>query len=194
MEMKNKMKKIMKWSFIVLFVLLIGVIIFLFVRSLYCANWFNSFTYDLDVSPFDVFNLIISSLVAISLGYYITKKLTEERFMKEFIIGDIAKVELELENIESILSANNVELSTIFNALNKLSHKIERIENTAKLIEFKSDEIKNLKLLYFQIFKIATNTDNSTRVNTIISNIELEPVYNDFSISLRKMVYMVNKI
>ena len=114
--------------------------------------------------------------------------------MKEFIIGDIAKVEMELENIESILSAQNVELSTIFNALNKLSHKIERIENTAKLINFESNEIKKLKSLYFQIFEIATNTDNSTRVNTIISNIQLEPVYNDFSISLRKMVYMVNKI
>jgi hypothetical protein len=194
MEVKNKMKKIMKWGIILLFVLLIGVSIFLFVRSLYSANWFNAFTYDLNVSPFDVFNLIISSFVAIGLGYYITKKLTEERFMKEFIIGDIAKVEMELENIESILSAQNVELSTIFNALNKLSHKIERIENTAKLINFESNEIKKLKSLYFQIFEIATNTDNSTRVNTIISNIQLEPVYNDFSISLRKMVYMVNKI
>lgn len=192
MEMKNKNR--LKKFFIGLIVILIGLFIFLFVRSLYSANWFNTFTYDGSISPFDIFNLIISSIVAISLGYYITKKLTEQRFMKEFIISDITKVEMELENIESILSVNNVELTTIFNALNKLSHKIERIENTAKLITFEIDEIRNLKFLYFQIFQIATTTDNSTSINTFVSNSQLEPVFNDFSKSLRKMVYMVNKI
>lgn len=177
-----------------LLVLSVGVIVFMFVRSLYCAKWFETFKYDTTVSPFDIFNLLVSSLVAISLGYYITKKLTEERFMKEFLIGDITKIETELENIESILNTNNVEPLTIFAAINKLSHKIERIENTAKLIEFSCDELKRLKSLNFKLFEIATTTDDTNRVDALQANLQLEPIYIDFSKSLRKMVYSVNRI
>ena len=184
----------MKKISISLLILIIGAFIFLFVRSLYCDDWFNSFEYDKNISPFDIFNLIITTIMAISLGYYITKKLTEERFMKEYIISDIAKIETELENIESVLNANNVDLSTVFNVLNKLSHKIERIENTAKLIDFKSDELNKLRLLSYSLFEIATTTDDSNKINTLQANIKLEPIYNDFSKSLRKMVYNVNKI
>lgn len=175
------------------FILVIGLFVFLFIRSLYYNNWFTTFTYDGNISPLDVFNLIISTIIALGLGYYITKKLTEQRFMKEYIISDITKVEEELENVETILATTSVELDTIFAALNKLNHKIERIENTAKLISFQCKEIAELKSLHFKIFEIATTTENSTRINTVDLKYSLEPVYNNFSKSLRKMVYLLNK-
>ena len=90
-----------------LFALIALVLIIIFVSSLFSIDWFNNIEYDKNISPFDVFNLIVSSIVAIGLGYYITKKLTEERFMKEYLIADIEKVEAELENFESIFNANN---------------------------------------------------------------------------------------
>jgi hypothetical protein len=187
------MINIMKKISIVLFILIVAAIIFMFVRSLYCIDWFNTFKYDNNVSPFDVFNLIISSLIAIGLGYYITKKLTEERFMKEYLITDIEKVENELDNFESILNANNVDLQTVFNALNRLSHKIERIENTARLIDFSINELHNLKQLNFRLFLIATATDQTNVINTSQTNSQLEPVYNEISICLKRIVYHINK-
>lgn len=183
----------MRKFFIGLLIFMGAAIIFMFVRSLYCVDWFNTFEYDKNVSPFDVFNLIISSIVAMGLGYYITKKLTEERFMKEYLISDIEKVENELENIESVLSTNNVDLQTIFNSLNKLSHKIERIENTAKLIDFHTNEIEALKQFNFTLFQIATATDDSIKINSSQINTQLEPVYNGISLCLKKIVHQVNK-
>jgi hypothetical protein len=183
----------MKKILIGLFILIVAVLIFMFVRSLYCIDWFNTFEYDKNVSPFDIFNLIITSIVAIGLGYYITKKLTEERFMKEYLIADIEKVENELENLESIFDSNNVDLLTVFNALNKLSHKIERIENTAKLIDFSTQEIQNLKHLNFRLFLIATATDEGNTINSLQTNTQLEPIYNDISVCLKKIVYNINK-
>ena len=184
LEMRAVMRKIL----IGLFILIVAAIIFMFVRSLYSVDWFNKFEYDKNVSPFDVFNLIISSIVAIGLGYYITKKLTEERFMKEYLIADIEKVENELENIESVLNTNNVDLLTVFNALNKLSHKIERIENTAKLIDFRTLEIQELKQFNYTLFQIATATDDSNRINSFQTSMQLEPIYNGISMCLKKIV------
>lgn len=191
MEIKNI--KIIKNVLTGSFILVIALFLFFFVRSLYCKNWFSTFTYDGNVSPLAVFNLIVSSIIALGLGYYITKKLTEQRFMKEFIIADIKKVEEELENIEMILSTSNVTLETIFSALNNLNHKIERIENTARLINFKCNEIVKMKSLHFKIFEIATSSDNTSRIETVEMKYNLEPLYNDFSKSLRKMVYLLNK-
>jgi len=187
--MRNYMKKF----FIGLIVLIIGGFIFMFVSSLYYIDWFNTFVYDKNVSPFDIFNLIITSIVAVGLGYYITKRLTEERFMKEYLIADIEKVENELENTESIFDTNNVDLLTVFNALNKLSHKIERIENTAKLIDFNVEEIQSLKQLSYRLFDIATATDDTNRINSFETNMQLEPIYNDISVCLKKIVHQVNK-
>lgn len=192
MEMKNE--KRVKYILTGLVIFIIGLLVILFVRSLYYNNWFSTFTYNKDIAPFDVFNLVISGLIALGLGYYITKKLTEQRFMKEFIISDITKVEEELESVENLLSTSSVELETIFSALNKLNHKIERIENTAKLIGFECEEIAKMNTLHLKIYQIATSSDNSTRIETIELNYNLEPVYNDFSKSLRRMVYLVNKI
>ena len=183
----------MRKFFVGLFILIGTAIIFMFVRSLYSVDWFNTFEYDKKVSPFDVFNLIISTIVAIGLGYYITKKLTEERFMKEYLISDIEKVENELENIETIFNAKHVELMTVFNAVNKLSHKIERIENTAKLIDFKTKEISKLKELNTNLFASATATDEASSINTYQTHLQLEPIYNDISVCLKKIVHRVNK-
>lgn len=187
--MKSTMRKILTG----LFVLFICAAIFIFIRSLYCVDWFTTFEYDKIVSPFDIFNLIFTSFVAIGLGYYITKKLTEERFMKEYLIADIEKVENELENFESIFNSKSLELSTVFNSLNKLSHKIERIEKTADLIDFKATEINNLKKFNLELYKIATKTDNSSQIDTYETNLQLEPIYNDISACLKKIVYNINK-
>lgn len=188
-----EIKIIMRKIFIGLFILIIAALIFTFIQSLYCIDWFNTFNYDQNVSPFDVFNLIITSIIAIGLGYYITKKLTEERFMKEYLISDIEKVESELENIEAVFNANNVDLLTVFNAINKLSHKIERIENTAKLIDFPIEDISKLKELKNKLFAIATATDDASSINTFQTSMKLEPIYNDISMRLKKIVHQVNK-
>lgn len=191
--MEIKLKKSDRKILVGLCVSFIGLFIFIFVRSLYCNFWFANIKYDQVVAPLNVLNLIVSAGIALWLGYYITKKLTEQRFIKEFIITDINKIEEELDNFKSIMSGNNVELETAFVSLNRLNHKIENVDKTAKLIDFSPNEIQEIKLLYYKLYRIATTTDSSTSIQTVNTRYSLEPIYSEFSHSLRTIVFLLNK-
>ena len=62
----------------------------------------TSWSYSYVVEPIDIVNILVTILVTIFVAWYVTKKLSEERFEKELIISDLKSIE---ECIKKILDA-----------------------------------------------------------------------------------------
>ena len=169
---------------------IIAIVLFIFFRALYCQYWFSSIVFSNEIAPLDVFNILFSGTIAIWLGWYITKKLTEQRFLKEFIIKDIYRIEEQIESFEKMTQNNKLELQTIFNELHELRNKIERFEKTTAITHFSSSEITNLSNYHKELFKITT-TD--TVFKPIDSKNQINQICNSFILSLRKMVLEINR-
>ncbi len=180
----TKIKKIGLW----IGLLVIMVLLFFFIRMLYCQCWFTTITFSKEVAPLDILNIFVSGGIAIWLGYYITKKLTEQRFLKEFIIKDIYRIEEQIELFEKLINTNNAQLESIFNELHDLKHRIERFDRTAKLTHFSCKEIKDLNNCHTELYKISTSETIFPRN----SKNEVQKICDDFVIFLRKIVFNIN--
>jgi hypothetical protein len=168
--------------------LVVAAMLFFFMRAMYCQSWFSTVTFSKEIAPLDVLNIFVSGAIAVWLGYYITKKLTEQRFLKELIIKDIYRMEEQIESFERLIKVNNIAVAPIFNELNDLKHKIERFERTVKLTPLSCNEVKGSNACHKKLYEISTE-------NTILPlncTNELEKICDDFVICLRKIVCTIN--
>lgn len=190
MEIKGEMRSN---KFILGFItLILALIIFVLFKSLCNTSWFSKFTFTNEINPLDIFSLITSLGVAIWLGYFITKKLTEDRFIKEFVISDICKIEEEVNFIERITTeSDKLELQTIFDGLHKLKQKIERFEQTSRLIGIGNKDFTSVNKCHSKLFLITTNSDKDI-IDFQNKRNEIEIVCSDFIIELRGIICSVN--
>jgi len=167
---------------------IVTTMLFFFIRTLYCQGWLSTIIFSKEIAPLDVINIFISGGIAVWLGTYITKKLTEQRFMKEFIIKDICRIEEQVELFEKLINTNNAQLQSIFNELHDLRIKIERFDRTTKLARFPCNEVKDLNDCHTKLYMISTLEETFPLNNKN----EAQKICDDFVISLRKIVCNVN--
>jgi len=182
-------KKIMFICFAVISLILIDV----FSRFLYDQSWFGSTTLANEVDPFDIINLIVTLIATIWLGWYVSKKLTEKRFEKEYIITDLKQIEEEISYIEKNVESSRLELDTVLNMLNKLSAHIERFSKTIQIFKISAINVIKLKKNYQELYEKTTNVEgNFLQIDTENRN-EINQICTDFVITAREMIYTINK-
>ncbi|MDR1730058.1 MAG: hypothetical protein LBR52_05285 [Prevotellaceae bacterium] len=169
---------------------MIAIIFFFFIRALYCQCWFSSIIFSQEILPLDALNIFVSGVIAVWLGWYITRKLTEQRFLKEFIIKDICRIEEQIESFEKLINTNNATLQSIFAELNDLKHKIERFDRTTKLTLFSCNDVNYLNIYHTKLYKISTEEINLPAD----SRNELQSICDDFVVCLRKIVCKINNM
>ncbi len=88
-----------------------------FVLYLLCGEWFCKINLDTSILPVDIVIFLLSSALTLYLGYYITKKLTEQRAEKDLLIKDLVRIEASIADIEASVKypggINVQQLSTI---------------------------------------------------------------------------------
>jgi len=180
--------EIIKKILLGIILLVLTTMLFVCIRAMYCQCWFSTVTFSKDIAPLDILNIIISGAIAIWLGYYITKKLTEQRFLKDFIIKDIYRIEEQIESFEKLVHTNNAKLQSIFDELHDLKSKIERFERTTKLTPYSCNEVKDLNNCHIKLYKISTEKT----ILPVDSRNEIQKICDDFVICLRKIVCKIN--
>ena len=152
------MNKVIKGFLIILAV----VLLFIFFRSLYCDQWLCSIEYSKEISPIDVIDIIITTCVAIYLGHYITKKLSAERYEKEFIIDDLRLIESNIGDIYTYFRGNaSKDVSEVSEKIEILGKSVERLKTTLSVFNYNisvSSLDDKLKKLYAE----GTNFDGNT--------------------------------
>lgn len=169
-------------------------VLFLFFRLLYCQSWFSRATISTEIVPLDVFNLILTSGITIFLAWYITKKLTEQRYEKEFVIEDLKLIEEQVNYIERLTSdIKKIELEPLLELFNKLNNHIERFNKTMEILDIHCTDSHKLTKYSSSLFTKATDIDGLTLdLDNNIRN-EINKVCNKFVITTRKIICEINK-
>lgn len=79
----------------------------------------TKWSYNYVVEPIDVINIVVTLLVSIFIAWYVTKRLSEERFDKELVIADLRDIESCMKKTLELYdrSNNNNEILIHLNQL-----------------------------------------------------------------------------
>lgn len=184
------MVKNLKYYFLAIPIL---VLVDIFARFLYEKTWFSSVTLSNAVDPMDIFSSVISTSSAIWLGWYITRKLSAQRFEKEYIITDIKKIEEELFSLEKQLKVSNMELQTVLEILNNFNLYINRFSKTLDIFEVKSISPTNLSKAFQKLYVRTTNVEGTHLNIDQTLTIEIRTICSAILIETRQMICAINK-
>ncbi len=176
------------FSLVVSFVLLN-----VFARFLYSQTWFSTTSFSKELDPFDIITLVVTTAVTVWLGLYVSKKITEQRFEKEYVINDLKHIEEEINHIEKNMQSREMDIQSILDLLNKLNIYIERFSKTIEIFEITCIEVNGLNKAYKKLYKKTTNIDGSQLVLDGPIRNEINKVCSDFIIKTREMIKTVNK-
>lgn len=185
---RNMAKKII-YFFSILFLLLSTFYLGLFIVR---EDWFASLDADTNLNPVEPMGIIVSAALTIWIGWYITKKLTEQRFEKEYLIKDLATIEQKVDELSSTFQ-NSAEIDlTYISAKNaEIQLAYSRLENTFKLTD--SEYSSNLSDSITNLFKCTTNFDESP---VKIEKVDLNAIYaqcDKVILDARDLILKINK-
>jgi len=174
-------------------VIILFIILDIFSRFLYAQSWLSTAVLTNEVNPIEILSLIISAAIAIWLGWYISKKLTAQRFEKEYIISDIKKIEEEITSIEKKMQDSNIELQTLLDLLSKFKVYIDRFSKTIDIFQVKSINTSKLCKYYSLLYRRTTDTESDIFNIDEIAQIDVNNICSGFLIETRKMIFIINK-
>lgn len=165
----------------------------IFARFLYEKTWFSSVVLSNEVDPTDIFSSVISTSCAIWLGWYITRKLSAQRFEKEYIITDIKKIEEELFSLEKQMKVSSMELQTVLEILNNFNIYIDRFSKTLDIFEVKSISPTNLSNTFMKLYVRTTNVEGTQLNIDQTLTIEIRTICSVILMETRRMICTINK-
>lgn len=173
--------------------ILVFVVLDIFARFLFLHSWFSSTTLSKEVNPFDIISLIVTTIATIWLAIYVSKKLTELRYQKEYLINDVKLIEQEILYFDKkVMGMNNLDLQGSVSDLNKMQNYIHRFCQSLKIFELSIDTValnKTFKDLFFKI----TDTNGTDLVLDDINKNEIGNLCNELILVTRTIVSKINK-
>ena len=167
---------------------LISVIIHYFYTHQHCSA-----QYDTSIDPIALVSVLVTIILTVWIGASIAKRMTERRFIKEFIITDIRNIENKLSEFRSLLTVGG-DYRDIFNKLTVLNSEIKILKDTLKISEsnLHAASITRIESAFTRLYGIATDSDE-TYVSFVESTPEISAIINGIKTDLRKMVCKINK-
>lgn len=167
----------------------------IFCRFLYSQTWFGTFTFNQALDPFDIIALVVTSVITIWLGRYISKKLTEERYQKEYIITDLKNIESEVEALQrDLLSASTVDIDRLLQHLNTLANSISKFKKTLAIFETKCNNTSDLERRFRALYINVTNLGGTQLVLTAVNKNQIDSQCNELIVSSRSIVREINTL
>lgn len=147
----------------------------------------TSWSYNYVVEPIDLVNILVTILVTIFVAWYVTKKLSEERFEKELAISDLKSIEECIKKIFESYEQQNAN-NQILALINQLHILINRFEKT---VDSRRISTNNLKSLFLNLYAVATDY---TAVNdtSSIDILRVEYLSDELIIEIRRIIAKIN--
>jgi cell division protein FtsL len=192
--MVQKVKSIVLQIVGAIVILVLVISIFFLIRFLGMAAWFEHLKISYDFIPLDAIAIIVSAILTIWIGWYIAKKLTEQRYEKEFLIKDLISIEHEILQIEALFkSSTSIDMSFVSSKYNDIQLLFGRLKETMSIMEVsvKTDELsKHL----FEIYPLITNMNESPESIDKMDIPRINVVCNSAILSVRALIIRINKI
>ena len=169
------------------------IIIDIFSRFLYDQSWFGATTLSKELNPIDVVTLIVTTIVTIWLGWYVSSKITAQRFEKEYLINDLKQIEQEIFFIEKNIDNSDIELQKLLSLLDKLNTYIDRFSKTIEVFNVSCVNVKMLNKNFRKLYTKTTDIDGNVFQTDNSNRKEINQVLTKFIIETRKMIFTINK-
>lgn len=184
------MGKIIKSSLIIFTIICSSFLLIHFIR-LFCGVIFIS-EIDYSVNAFDFISLIITSLLTILVAWYITKKLTEQRFEKDFLINDLNSIEEIVHSIEDILeSSSSLNITYMASKINSIFMLKNRMKDAIEQTSLSGTDVSQLENSINDLFTSATNFDAQ---DIPISDVDIPQIQQHCSNLIRETRNLIIKI
>lgn len=155
---KSNMEKIIKKGLIILLIICSSFLLIYFIR-LFCGFIFIS-EIDYSVNAFEYVSLIITSFLTLIVAWYITKRLTEQRFEKDFLINDLKSIEEIVHSIEDLLeTSSSINITHMASKINSIFMLKNRMKEAIELTSLFGIDIRSLENSINDLFTSATNFD-----------------------------------
>lgn len=152
------MEKIIKKGLIILLIICSSFLLIHFIR-LFCGFIFIS-EIDYSVNAFEYVSLIITSFLTLIVAWYITKRLTEQRFEKDFLINDLKSIEEIVHSIEDLLeTSSSINITHMASKINSIFMLKNRMKEAIELTSLFGIDIRSLENSINDLFTSATNFD-----------------------------------
>jgi hypothetical protein len=180
--------------------LLIGFFIFLFFlfiticNFIYKENWLTTVAASKELDPIDLLGLILSTTATFLLAWYITKRLQEQRYEKEFLISDLRNLENEVILFNNTLTqSTTISLENVLSTLGKIDQELYKFNQTADILDISCAKKNQLKIHQTLLFSNATDTDGAVLEIADVNRRVLNKICNDYSIAIRQLIRNINK-
>jgi|TARA_B110000238_G_C15905612_1_gene343955 hypothetical protein len=167
------------------------IILDVFSRFLFQQNWFNKVELKYEMGVFEISALILSSVITIYLGLYITKRLTEKRYEKELLLSDLININKAVEEMEKTLEEQNtVPLQFILDLSGRISKDLTKFIDSSRIFETNINNTE-IESFYQSLYGKVTDIDGTeTPIDFLGPSLLNE--FKDFYSSIKKTIHRVN--
>lgn len=127
--------------------------------------WKTSWSFKGEVELVDFINIIVTIFTAVFAAWYISKKISEERFYKELIISDLRKIEELISSVIEILIRNerleDDQKQEILNLIGYLNNLIDRFE----FINGYNNQNSSLRTVFLNFYGLSTDFGSDTNID-----------------------------
>lgn len=179
---------------IALSILALLYILIRFTTFLQLSEWLERATLNYEIVPVDVIDLVVTSAVTIGVGYFIVKRLSEQRFEKEMLIEDLRRIEEKVSSIEHAFDSNTkLDLSLVSGELSTVRHLIDRFKHTLQMTgnPYVSD-IEQIDRAFNQLFRTATDFKSMTIEPKDVDKFAIISCASDVILKLREVIVRIN--
>ncbi len=177
---------------VALSLLLFSVFSFFFLRFLCRASWLERMVVDYTVSPVDVVSLIVSAVVTIWIGWYIAKKLTEQRFEKDLLINDLRQIEENVTRIKQTFeNSTRVDISLIASQVGIIHQLKQRFCDTNGLMN-KDVSVAKLDSAINELYQYTTDFDMNYVLPENVNQVLLNQKCDKAILNVRELIILVN--
>lgn len=183
-------QKIMTFFFILLILLASFYLVYFIVD---CA-WFEQLKISYELVPVDAIGIIVSAALTLWIGWYIAKKLTEQRFEKEYLIKDLNLIETKVCELKSLFhNSNSIDISYVSAMNNEIQSLFNRLSKTIELAGMSYISMSGLSNCISELYRETTTFDAS---QVSVDCIDLQLILarcDNVVLEGRKIVMTINK-
>ena len=180
----------MTYFFIILLVLASVYLIYFVIEY----AWIEQLKISYELVPVDAIGIIISSAITLWIGWFIAKKLTEQRFEKEYLIKDLNLIENKACELKALFQNSvSIDISYTSAVNNEIQSLFNRLSKTLEIAGMSSISMSDLSNCINELYRDTTDFDAS---QIAVESVDLQMIFvrcDNVIIEGRKLVMIINK-
>lgn len=157
------------------------------------GGWFCNIELSKEVVPLDVISLLLSAAITLYMGFFITKKITEQRAEKEFMLQDIKNIENSLTEVEKILkNSTSIDVQLMTTTVEQIVIDVNNFGLSMSIMDIKGVKLDEVQNKCLELYRTATDFDSNTEEADNLPIGAIRKSCSELELELRRIFHSVN--